>query len=153
MAVLIQNELAKVNIEMSVNPLEFATLLERIDNREFDAVTLSWSIPYEPDPYQLWHSSQIKAPGNNYTGFSTPEMDEIIEKAREEFDPEVRNKMFHRFHAIVHENQPYTFLINPIAVGAVDRRFENVNVYALGDQGRPGVRIAEWFVPREKQKH
>ena len=75
------------------------------------------------------------------------EADRIIEEGRTEFDREKRAAMYRRFHRILHEEQPYTFLFNRNSLVALDRRFENVAVYPLGPD------TTEWWVPADRQRY
>lgn len=142
LATVLQEDLKDVGIRMNIRKLEWAVFIQEIDEHRFDACTLAWSLGWESDPYQLWHSSQTDK-GSNYVGFKNAEADHIIETARQEFDAEKRRRLFHRFHEIVHEEQPYTFLFTTEALVAVARRFENVQVYPLGLAPR------EWYVPEK----
>ncbi len=143
---ILKEELSKVGIEMSIRPLEWALFTRMLDDRNFDAVIMGWSLPVEADPYQVWHSSQIEK-GSNFIGFSNREADLIIEEGRVTFDKEKRVKLYRRFHQIMHEEQPYTFLFVNESLVAVDRRFENVNVYPLG------LDTSEWWVPQKRWKY
>ncbi|HRP69998.1 MAG TPA: peptide-binding protein [Turneriella sp.] len=128
---IIKEDFYKVGILLTPRKLEFQTLLEKINKREFHAVMLGWSSGIESDPYQLWHTSQ-RATGHNFTGFGNTESDALIEKARVTFNVTERNKLYHRFHEIVYQEQPYTFLYVGYALIALNRRFTNVNVYPAG---------------------
>jgi peptide/nickel transport system substrate-binding protein len=143
---MLQESLAKVGIDMSIRQLEWALFTRLLDDRAYDAVTLGWSLPVMADPYQVWHSSQAKK-GSNYIGFINEEADRIIEEGRTEFDREKRAELYRRFHRILHEEQPYTFLFNRDNLVALDRRFSNVNEYPLGPDS------TEWWVPAEKRKY
>ncbi len=146
-ATVFQEELKRAQIAMTIHPLEWATFLQSVDSRNFDAVILGWSIPpIEEDPYQVWHSSQADK-GSNFVGFVDPEADKIMEEARLEFDEQKRFAMYHRFHAILHEEQPYTFLICRQTLESVDKRFQNVKVYKAGLDSR------EWWVPANLQRY
>ena len=92
---------------------------------------LGWSTPIESDPFQLWHSSQLKS-GHNFTGFSTARMDQIIEQTRQISDSKKRNKLYQEFHQILYDNQPYTFLYTRYNLAAVSKKFQNVEVYQAG---------------------
>lgn len=146
LATILQEDLKKVGIRMTIRPLEWATFEQQVQDRKFDAVAMGWSLDVEGDPFQLWHSSQAEK-GSNYVGFVNAEADEIIEKGRREFDAEKRRTMYRRLHTILHEEQPYTFMFCPQALVVVDRRFENVKVYPLGLDPK------EWYVPKAKQKY
>lgn len=58
--------------------------MDNVQKREFDAYTMSWAIPFDSDPYQIWHSSQSDK-GSNYVGFINSEVDKIVEDIRTEF--------------------------------------------------------------------
>jgi peptide/nickel transport system substrate-binding protein len=77
------------------------------------------------------------------------EADEIIETARREFDAEKRRTMYKRLHAILHDEQPYTFFYAPRQLTVVNRRFENVKAY----NNRLALEPTEWHVPISRQKY
>lgn len=140
LASIMKEDLARAGIEMEINRYEWAVFINKIQNRDFDATSLGWSDPdFQDDPYQIWHSSQIKG-GSNYVGFKNPEADRIIEQARREFNEGRRIAMYHRFHEILHHEQPYTFLYTNPALAVVSRRFTNVRVHTRG------MNFVEWRV-------
>lgn len=146
LATILQENLKQVGIRMEIRKLEWAVFIQRIDERNFDACTMGWSLGWETDPYQLWHSSMTDK-GSNFVGFKNEAADALMEEARKEFDAGKRRKLYHRFHEILHEEQPYTFLFTTEALVAVARRFENVNVYPMGLYPR------EWWVPKALQRY
>ncbi len=140
LASIMKEDLARAGIEMEINRYEWAVFINKIQNRDFDATSLGWSDPdFQDDPYQIWHSSQIKG-GSNYVGFKNAEADRIIEEARREFNEGRRIAMYHRFHEILHREQPYTFLYTNPALAVVSRRFTNVRVHTRG------MNFVEWRV-------
>ncbi len=147
LAKLLKDEAAKVGIEVIPEIYEWSIFVQRLQDRQFDAVNLAWHGTLEADPYQIWHSSQIGNRGSNYIGFNNAEADAIIEEARMTLDREKRNKLYHRFHEIIHEEQPYTFIYTRPEQRFLDKRFENVVIHKLG------IDPHEWYVPREKQKY
>ncbi len=130
-ATILKENLRGQGIDMSIRQLEWALFIKNLDDRKFDAVTLGWVFGFDQDPYQVWHSSQVKQ-GSNFGGFSDPEADRIIEAARVEFDDAKRNQLYRRFHQLVDEIQPYSFLYSTPSLVALHRRFENVQVYPGG---------------------
>ncbi|MDY0039310.1 MAG: peptide-binding protein [Desulforhabdus sp.] len=143
LATILQENLKQAGIRMNIRKLEWAVFIQNIQQHEFDACTLAWSLSWEADPFQLWHSSQAEK-GSNFVGFKNEEADRIIETARQEFDPEKRNRLYRRFHQIIHQEQPYTFLFTTEALVAVNRRFQNVQVYRMGLAPR------EWWATEEQ---
>jgi len=145
--IMLQENLKDIGIRMSIRKLEWAVFIQNIEEHTFDACTLGWSMGWESDPYQIWHSSQAVEKGSNFVGFRNEEADRLIEEARKEFDPAARRKLYHRFHRIVHEEQPYTFLFTVKELAVVSRRFHNVQMYPMG------ISSLYWWVPAELQKY
>jgi ABC-type transport system substrate-binding protein len=98
---------------MQIEPQEWSLLQKRKDERQFDAVTLSWMTPWVTDLYQIWHSSQADIPkGSNSVGFRNKEADKIIEELRVTFDKDARIRLLRAFHRLVDDEQPYTFFLS-----------------------------------------
>jgi peptide/nickel transport system substrate-binding protein len=111
MAALFKEALAKVGVRMAVRTLEWGMLLKAKKDRDFDAITLAWQSDPEPDFRQIWHSSQAEVPGSsNYIGFRHPEADRLIDEMATSFEREERIRLSREFHALLHREQPYTFL-------------------------------------------
>jgi len=146
-AKLLKDDAEKVGIEVIPDPLEWSIFIERLNDRHFEAATLSWAGTIESDPYQIWHSSQIQNRGNNIIGFNNLEADKLIEQARRSLDTDKRYALYHQFDRILHEEQPYTFLMTRPTFLLLDKRFENVKVHKLG------VDALEWYVPKDKQRY
>jgi len=146
-AKLLKDEAAKVGVEVIPDPYEWSVFVERLNNRKFDAATIGWGGTIESDPYQIFHSSQIEGRGNNFVSFRNAEADVIIEQARRTLDDGNRYALYHLFHRLLHEEQPYTFLFFRPEVRFLDKRFENVNMHKLG------LYEFEWYVPKEKQRY
>ncbi len=143
LASILKEDFSKVGIEMDIRKYEWAVFVNKLHNREFDAVTLAWGLGYSGDPYQLWHSSQAEK-GSNFCNFINSEADDIMDKARVEFDESKRVKLYHRFHEIIYDEQPYTFLFAKPTLAAISKRFDNVKVHVTG------LNIDEWIVRLEK---
>ncbi|MCX7678804.1 MAG: peptide-binding protein [Spirochaetes bacterium] len=143
LAVILKEDFAKAGIEMHIERYEWAVFVQKLNNRDFDATSVGWSLGYSGDPYQLWHSSQIKE-GSNFCSFKNEEADRLIEAARLELDENRRIKLYHRFNRILHHEQPYTFMFCNPALVAVSKRFDNVKVHTMG------LNYIEWKVKRAK---
>ncbi|MDH5720632.1 MAG: peptide-binding protein [Spirochaetia bacterium] len=127
---VVKEDMRKHGVQINARSIEFQAMVAKLNKRDFHAAMLGWSQGIESDPYQLWHSSNIKA-GHNFTSFADKELDDLIERARLEFNEEKRNKMYHRVHEILYENQPYTFLYSGYNLASVHKRFQ-AKVYPMG---------------------
>lgn len=149
-AEILQQSWSKLGIKLDIRILEWATFInEYIDKRNFDAVILGWTIPMEPDLYDVWHSSNCEGKKLNFVCFKNEEFDEIIEKARREFDFEKRKQLYFKAQDILAEEQPYTFLYVGEALIALDNRFKNIKPMPAG----LAHNLIKWYVPENKRKY
>ena len=147
LAKFVKDEMSKVGIEAVPDPYEWSVFIERLLDREFEAEVSGWGGVVEEDSYQVWHSSQGVGRGSNHVGFNNKEADAIMEEARKTLDESKRNNLYHRFHEIVHKEQPYTFLYARPEMRFLDRRFKNVKIHKLD------LDWLEWYVPKSEQRY
>jgi peptide/nickel transport system substrate-binding protein len=138
-AVMIQEQLTRVGIEVSVRPLDFHALVDRLDAADFDAAIGSWGIDTSLDLAYAFHSESIDG-GYNSGAYSDPRVDELIDKARVTRDLEHRREILFELQAILHRDQPYTFLWEPPRFDAHSRRLEGVLPNPLSSF----FRLREW---------
>lgn len=133
------DNLKSVGIDASYQYLNWSVLIEKLNKRQYDALVLGWSTELlDPDPYQLWHSSQAMDDGSNHVGFKHAEVDALIESIRTNFNREERVRDCKRIHAILHEEQPYTFLWSRKSFLAVSKKIKNKKIYP------GGMSVLEW---------
>ena len=143
----IKEQFAKAGISMRITPWEFAVLTARLDDRNFDAVMMGWSGSIEDDPFQIWHSESIKDKGSNFISFSNKDADALLEEARRTLDIDKRMTLWHKWQAIICDEQPYTFLRAPKDREFINGRFKNTAPY------KTGLAPYDWFVPSALQKY
>jgi peptide/nickel transport system substrate-binding protein len=148
-AEIIQRRLAEVGIRVKIRVVEWSAFVnDFINKRKFDATLLGWTIPMEPDLYDVWHSSKTRPQELNFVSFANAEVDALIVKARETFDTRLRKRCYDRIQEILAEEQPYLFLFVPDALPIVHARFRGVETAPLGI----GWNYIKWYVPKEEQK-
>ena len=124
---IFSEDLAQIGVKMNVKPMEWSLLLKKVNDRDFDAVTLAWVSSPDVDFNQIWHSSQADTPkSSNHVGFKSEEADAIIEEMKTAFDFRKRVDLAHRFHALIHEEQPYTFFYTRKRTGYWQKSLKNV---------------------------
>ncbi|HPV52147.1 MAG TPA: peptide-binding protein [Smithella sp.] len=149
-AEIIQRQLKEVGISVKIRVLEWSAFVtDFINKRRFDAVILGWTIPLDPDAYDVWHSSKTKPEELNFISYKNPEVDEMLEKGRSTFDPKERKKYYDRFQEILAEDQPYTFLYVPEALVIINKRFRGIEPAPIGLEHN----FIQWYVPKDEQKY
>jgi peptide/nickel transport system substrate-binding protein len=142
---------ARAGILMRPRPTEWSVMLELLNRKDFDAITLGWTSGVETDIYQMFHSSQTVAGGDNFIGYRNPELDRLIDQARAEVDEDARMPLWQVAERILHEDQPYTFLMRRQTLAFIDRRISNLEITSLGlNMGAVPVEI---YVPPDQQRH
>ena len=149
-AEIIQRQLAEVGIKAKIRILEWSAFVtDFINKRKFDSVIMGWTIPLDPDAYDVWHSSKTKPEELNFVSYNNPEADKMLEKARNTFDQKERKKCYDRFQEILAEDQPYTFLYVPDALIITHNRFRGIEPAPIGLE----YNFIKWYVPKDEQKY
>jgi peptide/nickel transport system substrate-binding protein len=123
---LVQSELKKIGVQVNVVMMDGATAIQRLFAGQYDAAYLSWDMDPDPDPYAIFHSSQMPDRGQNFVFYASAEADRIMDQARSELDPEKRKDLYWRLHEILAEDQPYTWVVQVSAKWGLSRRVQNV---------------------------
>ena len=154
LALYIKDNLARAGINLEPDPTQWSIMLKKIESRDFDAICLGWGGSVENDIYQMFHSSQIADNGDNYTSYSSADVDAAIDAARRSVDEPRRLELWQKCHRILHEDQPYTFLRNAESLVFIDKRIHNVerSRISLNYVERDTMPIP-WYVPRALQLH
>lgn len=132
MALLIQQDLRKIGIEVKVVTLDFPSLLERMTRSyDYEAIILGLS-NVEVDPMaqmNVWMSSaanhawnpEQKSPATAWEA----ELDDLMRRQSASVDPAVRKRLFDRVQQIVADQEPLIYLVNKHSLSAVSRTIHN----------------------------
>jgi peptide/nickel transport system substrate-binding protein len=149
MAEEIANQWQAVGVDVTIRPMSGEALADSVRRRNFDAVLIEIGLSADPDPYPLWHSTQVGETGQNYSGFANEEADMVMEEGRLSIDLEQRTQLYRTFQQIFAKEVPSLLVYHPIYTYAVDAgvyqvqlapmlhtsdRFRNVRVWYLETQ-------------------
>ncbi len=101
-------DLAKVGIEMAVEPLEWGAMIKLFQEKQSDAWLLMQN---SQDTYQILStcfSSKVK--GIPWLGYNSPEADALIEKGGQEMDEKARDATYKQAGKLIVEDAPWVFL-------------------------------------------
>ncbi|MGF1552971.1 MAG: ABC transporter substrate-binding protein [Paracoccaceae bacterium] len=115
LAEIFQAQLAQIGVKAGIEIMDIGTMNAKVKAQNespddpspgtFDMMTWSW---YDPDIlYQLWHS-----PGA-YSGYTSPELDALLEETRTTIDPEERLEKVRAVIAYLMENAVHIGLYTP----------------------------------------
>lgn len=151
MVLLLKDMYAKAGVRMIPTPQEWPVILDALNNKDFEAITLGWTSAIETDIYQMFHSSQTKINGDNFISYKNPDLDKLIDQTRATIDEGKRMPLWQQAERIMYEDQPYTFLIRRQTLEFIDQRIRNLQMTKRGLNR--GLLPMENYVPTGMHKY
>jgi peptide/nickel transport system substrate-binding protein len=119
-----------VGINVTVQPTEFTTSLNQATAGSFDAYTIGWSGRVDPDGNIYGF---VATPGTlNYSGYSNPRLDYILNGARKSLTTKSRDTLYHAAMQVIYHDQPLVYLYHPVDYFGVSKNVTGVQVYGDG---------------------
>lgn len=111
-----QAQLADVGIDVTLRPLEWSTWLDEEGQGNFDIYICGWIGMVDPDDYfyAQHHTGEVF----NFTGYSNPALDELLDRGRTSLDDEERKQVYDEIQQILIDDLPYIFLFTTANVNA-----------------------------------
>jgi peptide/nickel transport system substrate-binding protein len=138
-----QQALKEIGIEVVAEPQEYATLTDAVTkNKDYDACGVDFAgVTVNPgDLYDQFHSD---SPGN-YMNYANPELDKLLEQARQELDIEKAKPIYKQIQAIMMDDVPMFFAWYRPFLHVVSNRYQGYTDSA-GDGGLTGT-LQDWTV-------
>ena len=124
-----QNYLAQVGIKVDLQFMDWLVWKEKVlRDRDYDLTIASWSFDDASNIASLFHSSQSVAWGHNLVQFKNPQVDALLNEAAATNDPQKRKAIYHKLHAILSDEAPYTYLWTLKHHAAYQKRLQRVRV-------------------------
>jgi peptide/nickel transport system substrate-binding protein len=150
---LYQSDLQKIGVQLNVLPLDPSVLIQRVLGGNYQAAYLAWDQDPDPDPFNIYHSSQVPPHGQNFIYYANPEADRLIEAGRRELNRSKRQQIYQQLHSVLAEDQPYTWTIQVSSKWAINKRVHGV-------RESPGYGLFlwypgefDWWIPASMRTH
>ena len=141
---LLAQQLGAVGCQVTVQPLAAGDVAQLLALRRFEAALSGWvGLASDPDPYQMWHSSQAES-GYNFANYANPTVDEALAQARLTTDQDQRAAHYARFLQTFATDVPSLILYYPQYHFAVSKRVGNISLDPLDEPSDRFRSIAEW---------
>lgn len=129
----VQQDLAAVGISVEIKTVAWASFLEAIrEPGRVPLFDLGWFADF-PDPSNflevLFHGRNFAA--NNHTFYNNPEVNELLDIARDTYDVAKRLEILGEVERLVVADAPWVFLYHPITYAAVQRGVHNYRIHPL----------------------
>jgi peptide/nickel transport system substrate-binding protein len=147
MSLLVQDQLARIGVRVSLEPGEIRTLATRLMKGDFDATVWVW----KPDPSmsdlkQTW-TIPAERFGTNWGSYESPAFDAQVDSALSTSDIARVREHFHQAYTIINADAPAVWLYQPRQMAVAHRR---INAGYL----RPDswwVHLPDWYIPENER--
>ncbi len=137
--------------EVSVKVYEISTFsADVLAPRKYDVIFYGQVIGRTPDLYPYWHSSQRIAPGLNIALYANKKVDTLLEQARKEHDPDLRNQSLAELERIVQSEVPAIFVYSPDFLYATLPRMQGIKTGLMTTEAERFLGISEWYIESER---
>ncbi len=125
-----KNYLQQIGAQINVEFSEWQAWKEAVFmTHQFDIVFASWVFDDSADISSLFHSAEIGPWHNNFGAYSNPEVDSLLVEAKLTLDHEKRRTIYRKLHAMLAEENPYTFLWTLTNYAAYNRKLHSVEIH------------------------
>ncbi len=144
-----KNYLKNVGADIKVEFKEWQAWKEDVFfEHDFDIIFAIWVFDDSADISSLFHSGEIGAWKNNFGGYSNPEVDGLINESKLTLDHEKRRTINRKLHAILAEENPYTFLWTLTNYAAYHKKVRRVAIHPYKFFSYSD----DWFIEEKDQK-
>jgi peptide/nickel transport system substrate-binding protein len=120
---LVQAQIAEAGITMDITQVDTATQISDTVAHNFEATWAQWSGRPDPDgnTYNHFHTGG----GMNYGVYSNPQVDELLDQARQVSDHEQRKQLYSQVTQMLQEDVPAIFIWHPDEPKAMTTRLHD----------------------------
>jgi peptide/nickel transport system substrate-binding protein len=125
-----RNYLKNIGADIKVEFKEWQAWKEDVFlEHDFDIIFASWVFDDSADISSLFHSGEIGPWKNNFGGYSSAEVDGLINESKLTLDHEKKRTINRKLHAILAEENPYTFLWTLTNYAAYHKKVRRVAIH------------------------
>jgi len=141
-SILIEEYLGRIGVRAIPRFVEWGTLLAEERRGNFDAIISRWIEPTLIDLNQVWRTAAPGEPTFNSGGYSSSEVDLLLDEVDTATDFAVQKPLFDRIQELIVEDQPYTFLVETQRLVGINRRLQGTII----NDATIFFNVDEWYV-------
>ena len=140
-AQIIQSNLKTIGIQADILTLDWQAFRHNvISQHQFEVIVLSRAYLWDPDIYDLWHSSKTKKGEWNFLSYKNAEADRLLEKGRITIAADERKQIYRKMHELLADDQACIFLYNADLLFIAHKRIKGITPSPAGMLSN----IVEW---------
>lgn len=142
-AVLIQEQLRRVGVQVDLEQMQANAAFERQAKRTYDAIMAAQSTDPSPSGYkQQWASTGVPPAGQNWVSYRDPQYDALLDSALATSDPARVRAFMRRAFQLQADDAPGVWLYEVPTIAAVHRRIHPAPMRADGWWAH----LADWTI-------
>ncbi len=131
LGVLVQDQLNNVGFDIDFQAIDFGTMVGQMLDQTYDMVIIGWTgLGSDPNDDSFWHSrNDTPGSGFNFTSYSNPEIDELLEQGVSVPGCAVEDRApyYQQIQQIIHDDIPYLFVTGSIGNTGYSDRFAGID--------------------------
>lgn len=129
-ALAVQQDLKKIGMDVTLQTLEFGTLVrDYLIPGKYDANLIWWTTPPDPDQYSFYATGQ----DNNEAAWSNARADSLLKRGRETVDPVARKNIYNAYQRLTMQDPPVLVLYYPKELQAISKDLTGVPDLGIRD--------------------
>lgn len=143
----IAEDLIAIGMGVEIKTMPFSEVIEgAARERAYDALLVGVSVSGDPDPYSFFHSSEIRNPGHNFSGYTTLALDRSLEAARRTTDQGKRRELYTTVFQTIATEVPVVFLYFSDYLYAQSRLAQGLKIAPISDPRERFWNAEDWYV-------
>ena len=127
LAELIADSLKAVGFPAEVDPIDFSTMIARLDRKDYSLAVLAWSMGRNPDSlYSFYHSDMDVEGGYNMTGIRDARLDKALAELRYAPDRNAAERASRKAQLLLLDLMPSVPIYSRISVAAISNKWKNI---------------------------
>lgn len=124
---IVQQSWEQIGVKVTPELMEFGTMMDKVNNREYDIFNGAWNLSIDPDPSGIFAISQDVPGGFNNIGWRNEEADKLLKEGKGTTNQEDRKKAYAEWQLKFSEDVPYILLGDAQEMFASNSRVKGYN--------------------------
>jgi peptide/nickel transport system substrate-binding protein len=130
---IVQASWKKIGVNVVPQAMDFNTILDKADKRNYEMYNMMWGLVIDPDSTQIFASSQDVPGGSNNMAFHNAESDKLLAEGLKETDQTKRKAIYQTWAKLINEELPYIFLTQDKELWGISARVQGMRISPFRD--------------------
>ena len=149
---LLKDDWQKTGVQLNIVTMAVDDINKEIlRTRNYQMLLFGNILNNNPDVFAFWHSSERFYPGLNLSSYNSREADRLLEKIRQEINPEQRKADMSRLQSIINQDTPAIFLFNPNYIYIAPNNLYGFNLSFAATTANRFDKISQWHLKIGRQ--